>query len=37
MKKLKKTGVSKVISTNCIEHKTNKIDVTEMLAEELKK
>ncbi len=35
--KLKKAGVSEVVTTNCIEHKTNKIDVTELLAEELKK
>ena len=35
--KLKKAGVSEVVTTNCIEHKTNKIDVTELLADELKK
>ncbi len=37
LKKLKKAGVSQVISTNCIEHKTNKITVTELLVKELKK
>lgn len=35
--KLHRAGVSEVVTTNCIEHKTNKIDVTELLAEELKK
>lgn len=35
--KLKKAGVSEVITTNCIEHKTNKIDVTDLLVEELRK
>jgi ribose-phosphate pyrophosphokinase len=35
--KLKKAGVKQVITTNCIEHKTNKIDVTPLLLEELKK
>ena len=34
---LKKAGVSNIITTNCIEHKTNKIDVTPLLLEELKK
>ena len=34
---LKKAGVTKVITTNCIEHKTNKIDITPLLLEELKK
>ena len=34
---LKKAKVSKVITTNCIEHKTNKIDVTSLLVDELKK
>jgi len=28
MDKLKKAGVNKIITTNCIEHPTNKIDVT---------
>ena len=37
MDKLKKAGVTKVISTNCIEHKTNKIDVTSLLVKELRK
>ena len=35
--KLKKAGVTKVITTNCIEHPTNRIDVTPLLLEELKK
>lgn len=35
--KLKKAGVSEVITTNCIEHSTNKIDVTSVIFEELKK
>lgn len=35
--KLHKAGVSEIITTNCIEHKTNKIDVTGLLVEELKK
>ena len=35
--KMKKAGVNKVITTNCIEHKTNKIDVTPLLLKELKK
>lgn len=37
LKKLKKAGVGKVISTNCIEHKTNKIDVAGLLVNELRK
>ena len=36
-KKLKKAGVNKIITTNCIEHKTNKIDVTPLLFNELKR
>ncbi len=35
--KMKKAGVGKVVSTNTILHKTNGIDVTELLATELKK
>ena len=35
--KLKKAGVNKVITTNCIEHPTNKIDVTSLLSKELQK
>ncbi len=35
--KLKKGGVDKVVSTNCIEHKTNGIDVSTVIIEELKK
>ncbi len=34
--KLKKVGVSKVISTNTIQHKTNKIDVASLIVKELK-
>ena len=37
MEKLKKAGVNKIITTNCIEHKTNKIDVTPLLFNELKR
>ncbi len=37
MDKLKKAGVTKIISTNCIEHATNKIDVTPLLVAELRK
>lgn len=35
--KLKKAGVSKIISTNTIEHKTNKIDISPLLVDELRK
>ena len=35
-KELKKAGVTKIISTNTIEHKTNKIDIAELLTKELK-
>ncbi|MBI2669088.1 ribose-phosphate diphosphokinase [Candidatus Woesearchaeota archaeon] len=34
IQKLKKAGVNKIISTNTIEHPTNKIDVTPLLADE---
>lgn len=34
--KLRKAGVKKVITTNCIEHSTNEIDVMPLLADELK-
>ena len=37
MEKLKKAGVNKIITTNCIQHKTNKIDVTPLLFNELKR
>lgn len=37
MQKMKKAGVNKVITTNCIEHHTNGIDVTPLLLKELKK
>lgn len=33
--KLKKSGVTKIVSTNCIEHQTNKIDVTPLILNEL--
>ena len=36
VQKLKKAGVTRIITTNCIEHDTNKIDVTSLLVEELK-
>ncbi len=35
--KLHKAGVSEVVTTNCIEHKTNGIDVTELFVEELRR
>lgn len=34
--KMKKAGVTKVVTTNCIEHKTNGIDVAELLVDELR-
>ncbi len=34
---LRKAGVSKIVTTNCIEHRTNAIDVTELIVEEVKK
>jgi len=34
---MKKAGVTQVLTTNCIEHKTNKIDVAELLVKELSK
>lgn len=37
IRKMKKAGVNKVVTTNCIEHDTNKIDVASVLLEELKK
>ena len=37
LQKMKKAGVTKVVTTNCIEHKTNQIDVTDLLYQELKK
>lgn len=36
MKKLKDAGISKIVTTNCIDHSTNKIDVTSLLVDELK-
>ena len=35
--KIKKAGVARVLSTNCIEHPTNAIDVTSLLVAELRK
>jgi len=35
MSTLKKAGVDRVVTTNCIEHRTNKIDVTPLLVKEL--
>lgn len=35
--KLRKAGVTRLISTNCIEHPTNGIDVTPLLVKELSK
>lgn len=37
LSKMKKAGVMKVVTTNCIEHKSNKIDVTPLLLDELRK
>lgn len=37
IKELIQAGVNKVITTNCIEHSTNKIDISGLLVEELKK
>ena len=35
--KMKKAGFNKIVTTNCINHKTNGIDVSSLLVEELKK
>ncbi len=37
LSKMKKAGFNQIITTNCIEHATNKIDITPLLIEELKK
>jgi ribose-phosphate pyrophosphokinase len=37
LEKLKKAGLKKVLTTNCIEGKTAKIDITPLLLKELKK
>ena len=37
LSKMKKAGFNQIITTNCIEHATNKIDITPLLVEELKK
>ncbi len=35
--KLKKAGVRHIVTTNCIEHPTNKIDISSLLVERLRK
>lgn len=35
--KMKKAGFKQILTTNCIEHTTNQIDITSLLVEELKK
>lgn len=35
--KLKKAGVTRIVTTNCIKHASNRIDVTGLLLEELRK
>lgn len=37
LEKMKKAGFDEIITTNCIEHSTNKIDVTPLIVEELRK
>ncbi len=37
VKKIRKAGVTKIISTNTIKHQTNRIDVSSLLIKELKK
>lgn len=37
LKKLKAAGIKNLISTNTVEHSTNKIDVSDLLVKELKK
>lgn len=37
IQKLKRAGINKIISTNTIEHKTNKIDVSSLIIKELMK
>jgi ribose-phosphate pyrophosphokinase len=37
IEKLKKAGIKRVITTNCIEHKTNKIDVSSLIIDELRR
>lgn len=37
LQKLKKAGLRQIVTTNCIEHATNKIDVAPLLVEELRK
>jgi ribose-phosphate pyrophosphokinase len=36
IEKMKKAGVTKIVTTNCIEHQTNKIDVSSLLVQVLK-
>ena len=35
--KLKKSKINNIFSTNCIEHKTNKIDISSIIVQELSK
>ncbi len=37
LQKMRKAGISRIVSTNCIEHPTNRIDVSGMIVEELEK
>ncbi|MBI4152706.1 ribose-phosphate diphosphokinase [Candidatus Woesearchaeota archaeon] len=37
LEKMKKAGFDQIITTNCIEHPTNRIDVMPLIVEELKK
>ena len=37
LSKLKRAGIYKILTTNCIEHKTNKIDMSDLLVKALKK
>jgi ribose-phosphate pyrophosphokinase len=35
--KMRKAGVDKIVTSNCIEHQTNEIDVTSLIIDEVKK
>jgi ribose-phosphate pyrophosphokinase len=35
--KMKKAGINKIVTTNCIKHKTNKIEVSSLIINELKR
>lgn len=37
IKKLKKSGIKKIITTNCIEHETNGIDITSLIKDNIYK